>query len=257
MSLIIPSIGAFGHTASGVGDGTRRKLVSVSNSAATGMRYAFSSSVFSSDTMTISFWWKKSSTNISKTIWASHTGQYQIYTGSSTASQQDKIAARMNGTTQVSLLDGGTSDGTWIFVYASFGIDHNGTIDVYASVDDGVGGFDSGNVTNGTASSDDLTAAHTQYFICDDNAGGASDDGFIGEIFDMCVFDGYIAIGNMQHDGSGNWQDLSATAKAALVVRYDGQSSTNAGLDTSGNGFHATVENSGITVSATGLPSGA
>lgn len=260
MSLILPAIGAFGHTTSGVGDGTRRKLVSVSSAAATGMRTAFPSSTFSSDQVTVSFWWKKNSSNASNTMWATQTGKYQLFSGPSSGSQQDRVTSRMDGSTAVTPIDGGTADGTWIFVVGQHGLDHSGTTDVYLSVDDGVGGSASGTVTTSGASSDDITAAHTQYFICDDldaGTGGASDDGFIGEFFDFCVFDGIIAVGELQHDGSGNWQDLSTTAKAALVVRYDGQSSTNAGLDTSGNGFDATVENSGITTSATGLPAGA
>lgn len=241
----------------GVGDGTRRKLVSASVSANTGMRTNFPSSTFSSDAMTVSFWWKKSSTNASDTIWASQTGQYQLYTGSSGANSQDKLQTRMDGSTATALVDGGTADGTWIFVYAHYGVNHSSTTDVFISVDDGVGGSATASVTTSGASSDDITAAHTQYFICDDNNGAASDDGFIGEFFDFCVFDGIVAAGDLQHDGSGNWQNLSATGLAALVARYDGQSSSNAGLDTSGNGHDATVESSGVTTSATGLPAGA
>jgi hypothetical protein len=90
----------------------------------------------------------------------------------------------------------------------------------------------------------------------DDASGSATDDGLIGEAFDVCVFDGIISPSDTNYNG-GSWQDLTSTGLAALKYRIDGQNASDPGEDSSGNGHDFTVESSGITLSDSSLPTGA
>lgn len=231
---------------------TRRKLISVSNSAATGM-HSTSNLTMAAAEVTVSFWWRptsNSTANGGKTMWAGHAGNYQIYTGAGAAANVVQMRARMDGSTAADQTTGCAFE-TWSFVAVHLGQNHNGALDVEIFVD-GVSDGD----TNSSGGSTEMTTAGTHYVAGDDASGSPTDDGIIGEWFDFCVFDGIIDLADLQFD-TGNWTDLSATAKAALKYRLDGQNAGNPGADSSGNGNHFTVENTGVTLSDSGLPPGA
>lgn len=236
---------------------TRRKLVSTSTAANTGMHGSIPAASFAGDEITVCFWWKTPSAsdgNPLNTVWASQTGEYQIYTNSS--GNENEFSARMDGSKPTAGRASPGAEGDWVFVWYTAGIDHNFSDDVRISLTDGTTTESANRVDSGSPA-DDLTAAHTQYVLGDDANGSPTDDGFKGEIFDLCVFDGIISDADLNHDGSGEWKDLSATAKAALVYRLDGQNASDPGEDSSGNGNDFTVESSGVTLSDTDLPPGA
>lgn len=249
MTLIAPYI--LFPTAGG-GGGTRRKLVSTATTAGTGM-HSTSTITMAADDVTLAFWWRptdNTGANYANTVFAGHAGQYQVYTGNTSAATAVNLQARMDGTNASTVTTGAALD-TWCHVLIHFGQNHSSTTDVEVYIN----GSSEATVTGASASTE-MTTAGTHYILGDDASGSATDDGCIGEIFDLCVFDGIIAVGDTNYN-AGSWKDLSATGLAALKYRIDGQNEADPGEDSSGNGHDFTVESSGVTLSDTGLPTGA
>lgn len=252
MSLILPSIGAFGYVPDAGAPVTRRKLVSTSRAANTGM-HSTSTITMAGINVTVAFWWRPTSiegAGYADTVWAGHAGNYQIYTGSGSSANVVNLVCRCHTSTSAGPTSS-CSQNTWVHVLAHLGEDHASTTDAEIFIN----GSSEGTQT-ASASSTEMSSAGTHYILGDDASGSTTDDGCVGEIFDLCVFDGIIAIGDTNYN-AGSWKDLSATGLSALKYRIDGQNVSAVGEDSSGNGHDFTVESSGVTLSDTGLPTGA
>ena len=232
---------------------TRRKLVSTSAAANTGMHSTADIGPVigaSGDVTTICFWFQRNDSSANKTLWATEAGREQIYT------TPGQLAARY-GTASGGNVTGTVVLDTWHHACVQLGFDAfgGGNDDSRISLDNGTFGT-AAHVSSDTG---DLDIACVHYILGDDSGGGNTDDGYVGQIFDLCVIDGQYdpTDCNFSTAGGGEWDDLSAGAISNLVYRIDGQNSGDPGEDSSGNGNDFTVESSGVTLSDSGLPPGA
>lgn len=247
---VTPTTSAPTTTATAGGSITRRKLVSTSVSAGTGMHSTSDIPAAAGTSRTVAFWWRPTaaSGNSTNTVLASETGQFQVYTDSS---DNTLLKARAETGSGLTADLASTALDKWTHVLIHAGTDFNGTDDLEIYED----GVSIDTKTSITVSSE-LISAGVWFLLGDDPAAGTTtDDGCIGQLFDVCLFDGIIALADTNFD-TGSWKDLSSTGEAALVFRIDGQNAADPGEDSSGNANHFTVESSGVTLSEMGLPPG-
>jgi len=240
---------------------TRRKLISTSGDANTGMHSTNDILGRPTENITVAYWWKTNSYasagGDNPTFWAGNAGDYKIYYLSG------GVSARIDGTdTYNTTLDINTTVGAgeWVFVLHQMGKDHSGTNDVFTQAYYANGtSIGSDTVTTyPNASSTEITTNGTHWLLGDDSTGDNTDNGIIAEIFDFCLFDGIIDVSDLQIDtANGGWKDLTFTSRSALVYRLDGRNADNPGEDSSGSENHFTVESNGVTLSNVDLPDGA
>jgi concanavalin A-like lectin/glucanase superfamily protein len=222
----------------------RKKLVSTSEASNTGMHSTLPIPGMPTDNLTLSFWVRLTGSQAFNTLWASKAGEVQVFTGG--AGTYDIRSRHYNNKAVIGTVFG---QNTWAHICIHHGLDFDGGVDLRQYTD----GANPVTISDGTLGTD-VQATATQWLMGDD-ATTTTDDGFIGELFDFCVFDGIIPLQDLNFKG-GKWVDLSDKAKDACVYRIDGQAS-DPGHDSSGKNHHFTVESSGVTLSATGLPPGA
>lgn len=225
---------------------TRRKLISTSTVAGTGM-HSTADVTLTADEFTIAFWYLHKAGNVNKTLWASDTGQYQIYIEDSGG---DVMVARryLNDaakTTTVLTVD------QWYHIHVKIGLDFDATTDVQVYVD---GLLEASNSVGNSGG--EIDSAGTHWLLGDDSTTTNTDAGYAAEIFDFAMFDGIVLIGDSNRSGT-SWADFSAGALAKLLYRIDGQNVSDPGEDSSSNGHDFTIEGGGVTLSDIGLPAGA
>lgn len=225
----------------------RRALVSASAAANTGMRSAANVTLPSTG-YTVAFWWKRNGTNTSKTLFASQTGQDQIFSTTTAG----RLAARYGNSSDAGGISTQTiADNTWAHVCVQMGLSISGSNDALISVNGET--FVARNSTTGASES---ASGGVLYVLCDDANGGPSDDGFAGRVFDFCIVSGLHTPAEMNYN-AGSWKDLDASLLGSVILRLDGQTAGSPGADSSGNGHSFTIENSGIVLDDSDLPSGA
>ena len=224
---------------------TRKKLISLSASANTGMRSVLDIPGRPEDNFTICGW-VRINTQSANTIWASQTGAAQLFNGNSGDARYG-----LRGRHHSNKIADGEIFGqmVWGHVIYQHGLNFQATIDV-KMITNGV--FQ--NSHTGGASTTDITTDGFHWFMGDDST-TTTDDGFIGEAFDFCFIDGIIDPDELNY-ANGKWQDLSEHAKSKCVYRLDGQTS-DPGYDSSGANHHFQVEQGGVTLSLDDLPPGA
>lgn len=208
------------------------------------------------DDFTVAFWFKRDGTQSNNTLWASEDGSCQIYNSSS-----NEIRARYNNASTGGATASVTiADDTWYHVNCQLGPNISGTLDVILDVTLATTGTHDQADLNSTSGTDAITGSggEIHYALGDDAGGSASDDGFGGKMFDLCVASGLHARTDMNFESTSNgWDELSSSALSNLIYRIDGQNVSDAGEDSSGNGHDFTVESGGVTLSLADLPPGA
>ena len=223
----------------------RKKLVSLSANANTGMRSILDIPGRPEDNFTICAW-VRIGTQASNTLWASQNGHAQLYNGTTGSARYSMRGRHYNNKAADSIEFG---EMVWGHIVYQHGLNFQSTIDVKM--------FSNGDFTNshtGGSASTDITTDGFHWFLGDD-ATTTTDDGFIGEMFDFCFMDGIIPPGELNYS-NGKWVDLTEFAKSKCVYRLDGQTS-EPGHDSSGGNNHFQVENGGVTLSLDDLPPGA
>ena len=221
----------------------RRKLVSISNAAATGM-HSRNLIATKTDRATISFWLKRTSSDSFDTFWASNVGGYQIYNNTGNTS----LLARVPSNKAANAASYAIGDWHHFIVRVGFGFSGATDLEIWRDgvlIDTNVNGI----------SSTELTTAGRHWLFGDDSVTTNTDGGYTAEAFDICQFDGIIPIDDLNFR-NGRWQDLPESSKRELIWRMDGQG-PDAGWDSSERGNHFVVENGGVTLSLDGLPPGA
>ncbi len=223
----------------------RQKLISTSLSAGTGMRLA-TAIALKREFFTLSFWHQRTHSDSVNTFWATHTGQFQVFNGTSGDVFRAKVYNNKTAGGSAPLTIGG-----WDHVHVAMGVDHLGSTDVRLFIN---GSLDN-SLTNGATGSE-VTSVGTHYLFGDDAAGSPTDDGYRGAAFHILLLDGIWEPEETNRTPDGRWQDISDSARRALIYEIGGQHS-DPGRDSSGNGNHFIVEAGGVTLSPLDLPPGA
>jgi len=222
----------------------RRKLVSTSRAAATGMHTARDLATETSF-FTLSFWLRRTSSDGSDTIWAGNAGLHQVYNNASNANIIARVPTNRTAALPAHALN------AWHFYVVHAGENFaGGTTDLITYQD---------NVQSAsavaTAALTEMQTLGTHWLLGDDSVTANTDAGYIGEVYDFCLFNGIIPIDDLQFR-NGRWQDLTQQSREALLYRIDGQG-PDAGWDASERGNHFVVEGGGVTLSLDNLPPGA
>lgn len=217
MSLILPSIGAFGHAQAGnLGDGTRRSLYTSSQDVANGL-VSNGNITLPSTGYTVAFWLRRASgSTMPLHMYGSENDDDIIWLDNSTFPRCRYDPAASSGATAVTPSIG-TS--TWKHLTASLGYNISGSNDTILSQQGGTAvESNTGNAATETASGCLLRLLR---------AGTA---GWYGHMFDICITAGIYTAAEMNYN-SGSWKELDSTPLANLICRLDGQYTGDAGYD--------------------------
>jgi len=231
----------------GIWPPTRRKFISTSASAGTGMHLIEQIALRRAE-FTLAWWHLRTQSDSQKTLWASHAGQHQIFNDGTGQQMRCRV---YNGVTPAGGLTFGI--GEWhqfTFQFGdNFGPSSNLELRRYQD------GVESGSNESGGSTGGELFSLGTHWFMGDDSATADTDDGYRGEVFDFMCIDGIWTTEQLSYN-NGRWVDIDENIKKHLYYRLDGQHA-DAGRDSSGKGNHFAVEGGGITLSHVDLPPGA
>lgn len=235
MSLILPSIGAFGHTAAA---GTTDRAIVIPGSIPGGLQATVGAVTLP---VTVYGWyWMNSGATGTPTIWASNTGAEQIW------ATPTAIYGRAGSGSAVGIASGASGTEEWVPFRVTFasGAPYVTVQSISTS-------------STGSSAVTEITSSGTHWVGQDD--GGDLD--FPGRVFDIGLKSGTHTLTQLNYvdnGGTPNWTDFSDGTPNSYEYRLRGQNTGAVGEDSLGqNDFSQSSGGGDATLDAANVPAGA